>query len=80
MKAIKLYETMPSDDENVLKGISGKIPALVVDLEVTLTYPIDETFIQMSDEKYNAYLVSIKPELEAWQVIQEAQPIQIPQE
>lgn len=71
MLAIKFYSTMPSDDENVLKGISGKIPALVIDLDIAPDFTIDETFTQMSTEEYNAYLISIKNELDAWKGRQE---------
>lgn len=71
MLAIKFYSTMPSGDENVLKGISGKIPALVTDLSTSPDYPIDETFIQMTDEEFTSYMNSIQPELAEWKAIQE---------
>lgn len=66
MKAVKFYSTMPSDDENVLLGISGKIPAEVVDLSVTPNYQIDETFVQMTDEEFTSYMNSIQAELTEW--------------
>lgn len=65
MPAVKFYSTMPSDDENVLKGISGKIPAEVRDIAS------DETYVTMSDEEYKNYLDSIKQELIDWKIIQE---------
>lgn len=71
MLAVKFYETMPSDDENVVKGISGKIPALVIDLNTAPDYSTDETFITMTDEEYLYYMNSIKPELAQWKAIQE---------
>jgi hypothetical protein len=69
MLAVKFYETMPSDDENVLKGISPKIPAIVIFGETP-----DNTYQVMTQEQYNAYLISIEPELEAWKVIQATLP------
>ena len=71
MLAIKFYSTMPVNDENVLKGISGKIPALVTDLNTSPDYPIDETFIQMTNEDFTSYMNSIQPELAEWKAIQE---------
>lgn len=71
MLAIKLYETMPSDNENVLMGISGKIPAIVIDTENFPNEIIDETFTQMSLEEYNNYLKSIQLDFNAWKIIQE---------
>lgn len=71
MLAIKLYETMPEDNENVIKGISPKIPAMVVDLSAFPDYPIDETFIQMSNDDFNTYTQSIQTELNNWKQIQE---------
>lgn len=65
MIAVKFYSKMPSDDENVLKGISVNIPAVV---EFTDILP-DETYTMMSDEEYNIYIESIKPELDEWKVI-----------
>lgn len=62
---------MPSDDENTLKGISGNIPALVVDLSTSPDYPVDETFTQMTNEEYATYMNSIQTELAAWKAIQE---------
>lgn len=70
MLAIKFYSTMPSDDENVLKGISGKIPAIVIDLERFSDETTDESFIQMSSDNYEKYLQSIQPELNQWMMIQ----------
>jgi len=71
MLAIKLYGSMPTDNENVIKGISGKIPALVVDLNTSPDYPIDETFTKMINEEYSDYMNSIQSELDEWKVIQE---------
>ena len=71
MLAIKFYKDMPSDNEDVLNGVDGKIPALVVDLDVTPNYPIDETFEQMTDEQYLEYMNSIQSELDEWKTIQE---------
>ena len=64
MLAVKLYETMPLDDENVLKGISPKIPAVVVFGEAP-----DETYQVMTQEEYSAYLSSISKELDEWKQI-----------
>ena len=75
---VKFYSTMPSDNENVLKGISGKIPALVVNLDTSPDFPVDETFIQMTIEEYLAYDASLTEEKEALRTIQEVQ--QSPQE
>ena len=71
MKAVKFYSTMPSDDENVLLGISGKIPA---EVKFTGTAP-DETYTLMTDDEYNTYLASITAEIEAWKEIQKTQEI-----
>lgn len=71
MLAIKFYATMPADDENILKGINEKIPALVVDLSTSTDYPIDETFTQMTNEEYSNYMNSIQAELNEWKRIQE---------
>ena len=65
MLAVKLYETMPSDDENILKGISPKIPAIVIFGEAP-----DETYQVMTQEEYNAYMQEIQPELDEWKAIQ----------
>ena len=67
MLAIKLYETMPLDDENILKGISPKIPAVVVFGEAP-----DETYQVMTQEEYNTYLLSITKELDEWKAKQDA--------
>ncbi len=72
MLAIKFYSTMPLDAENILKGISGNIPAVVVDLTIAPDYPIDETFTQMTKEEYSNYMNSIQTELDEWKLIQEA--------
>lgn len=72
MLAIKFYSTMPSDNENVLKGINGKIPALVVGLNTSPDYPIDETFTQMTTQEFQSYMNSIQTELAEWKAIQEA--------
>ena len=66
--AIKLYETIPSEDENVKAGISLKIPAIVIFGEAP-----DETYQTMTQEQYNEYLQEIQPELDEWQAIQEVQ-------
>lgn len=71
MLAIKLYSSMPSNNDNVLKGISGSIPALVVDLDTSPDYPTDETFIQMTKEEFTSYMESIQAELAEWKAIQE---------
>ena len=63
--AVKLYETMPSDDENILKGISPKIPAVVIFGEA-----LDDTYQVMTQEEYSAYLLSIVKELDEWKAIQ----------
>jgi len=67
--AVKLYETMPLDDQNILNGISLKIPAVVVFGEAP-----DNTYQEMTEEEYKAYLISIEPELEAWKAIQATLP------
>lgn len=59
--AVKLYETMPADDENVVAGIDGKIPATVIFGEAP-----DETYQVMTQEEYNTYLISITKELDEW--------------
>lgn len=69
--AVKFYSTMPSDDENIIKGISGKIPAIVEFTDV----PPDDTYKIMTDEEYNTYLASISKEMEDWKAIQETQGI-----
>lgn len=71
MLAVKFYSTMPSSDENVLKGISGNIPAIVIDTEKFPNEIIDETFSQMTQEEYNNYLASIQNDLNTWKAIQE---------
>lgn len=71
MLAIKFYSTMPSDNENVLKGINGNIPALVVYLDSSTNYPIDETFTQMTTQEFKSYMNSIQSELAEWKAIQE---------
>lgn len=71
--AVKLYETMPANDENVLVGISPLIPAIVI---FELDTPPDETYTIMTEEEYQAYLVSISSELNAWKNIQATLPIQ----
>lgn len=73
MLAIKFYETMPIDDENVLKGISPKIPAMVVDLDSFPNYKIDDTFIQMTNSEFNEYIKSIKIEIKKWLDIQNSE-------
>jgi hypothetical protein len=70
MLAVKFYSSMP-DNENVLKGISGNIPALVIDLNTFPDYPTDETFTQMTNEEYLDYINSIQSDLDAWKKIQE---------
>lgn len=64
--AVKLYETMPSNDECVLNGIDGKIPAIVV-----FGRTPDNTYQVMAQEEYNAYLLSISKELDEWKIIQD---------
>lgn len=71
MLAIKFYSTMPSDNENVLKGISANIPALVIDLNTFPDYPTDETFTQMTNEEYANYMKSIQIELDEWKIIRD---------
>ena len=71
MLAIKLYSKMPSDDENVILGISGKIPAIVIDLTIAPDYPINESFTQMTVEEFTSYMTSIQAELAEWKAIQE---------
>lgn len=75
MLAIKFYSTMPSDDENVLKGISGKIPALVIDLDIAPDFTIDETFTQMTQEEFTSYMNSIQTELAEWKALQAQNPL-----
>jgi hypothetical protein len=70
--AVKLYSTMPADNENVLAGIDGKIPAEIrFDVD---TVP-DETYQLMTQKQYDNYLISIQPELEIWKEIQKSLPI-----
>lgn len=71
MLAVKFYSTMPSDNEDVLKGINRNIPAIVINLDVTPDAIVDETYTQMTQAEYNAYLIGIQFELEAWKAIQE---------
>ena len=66
--AVKLYETMPLDDENIIKGINGKIPATVI---FGIDIAPDNTYTIMTNEEYQAYLVLIENELQEWKVIQE---------
>jgi hypothetical protein len=62
---VKLYETMPADNEYVLLGISPKIPAATAgDNE-----PVDDTYISMTDAGYCAYCESIKTEELQWKEI-----------
>lgn len=63
--AVKLYETMPQDDENVVNGISPKIPAVVVFGEAP-----DNTYQVMTQEEYQSYLLSITKELDEWKAKQ----------
>lgn len=70
MLAIKFYLTMPSDNENVLKGISGNIPAEVICGDETIQPP-DKTYTVMSEENYINYLDSISTELDSWKAIQQ---------
>lgn len=71
MLAVKFYSTMPTEDENILKGISGNIPAIVIDTENFPSEVIDETFVQMTQENYENYLISIQNDLNEWRTIQE---------
>lgn len=71
MLTVKFYSTMSPDNENVLKGISGNIPAIVIDTEKFPNEIIDETFSQMSEKDYENYLESIKPNLDNWKTTQE---------
>lgn len=68
MLAVKLYSTMPEDNENVLAGISGKIPAVVV---FGVETEPDETYTIMTEEQYHNYLASIEQELDLWKQMQE---------
>ena len=77
---VKLYETMPADCEENLLGISPKIPAKVVNLEKNPEYLQDETYLQMTEKDYNDYNKSLSVEYAEWKAIQEAQPVEIPQE
>lgn len=70
MLAVKFYSTMPQNNENVLKGIDGKIPAIVIDMEIFPNEHIDETFSLMTTEDYRNYLQSIKNELASWECLQ----------
>lgn len=63
--AVKLYETMPLDDQNILNGISLKIPAVVVFGEAP-----DETYQVMTQEEFNTYNASLKTEYQEWKAIQ----------
>lgn len=65
--AVKLYEKMPADDENIVNGIDGKIPAQVI---FGIDTPPDENYTIMSEEQYQDYLASISAELETWKSIQ----------
>lgn len=67
--AVKKYSLMPASDENVQKGISGKIPAVVICNE---TVKPDNTYIIMTEKAYQTYLQSIQTELNAWKQIQES--------
>jgi len=67
MLAVKLYETMPSDDENVIKGISGKIPAVVIDTDIAPAP--DNSYILMTQDEFNAYNASLEAEYQAWNLI-----------
>lgn len=73
MLAVKFYSAMPSDDENVLKGISGKIPAEVI---FNVDTAPDNNYILMSDIDYQAYSDSISSELEQWRLIQKQEELQ----
>lgn len=70
---VKFYSTMPSDNENVLLGISPKIPAVVVNTDTFPDYPIDETYTLMTNEQYSDYINSIQSELAEWKTIQDNQ-------
>lgn len=72
MLAVKLYETMPSDDINVVNGISPKIPAVVVFGEAP-----DDTYQAMTQEEHQNYLTSIETELNEWKVIQESMVVDV---
>jgi hypothetical protein len=65
---VKLYSNMPQDNENVLLGIPGTIPAIVEFNKDTVP---DETWQLMAIEEYNAYLNSIKNDLDTWKEIRE---------
>lgn len=65
--AVKFYSNMLPTDENVLAGISLKIPAEVV---FNIDTAPDDTYEVMTEEEYSAHLNSIKPELDAWKIIQ----------
>lgn len=65
--AVKLYSKMPLDDENILKGISGKIPA---EVRFNVDSAPDENYTIMNLEEYNAYLESIQTDLDNWKTIQ----------
>lgn len=67
--AVKFYSTMQSDDENVLAGIDGSIPA---EVRFNTDTPPDDTFTIMTEEEYQAYLASIQSELQDWKTMQEA--------
>lgn len=71
MLAIKFYSTMPANDDNVLKGISGNVPAKVFNIEIFPNEPLDETFTQMTQEEYDNYLETIQSDLDIWKTIQE---------
>lgn len=75
MKAVKFYSTMPPNDENILNGISGNIPAIVICGEENLQAP-DETYTVMADDSYQNYLSSISTNLDQWKIIQEQEELQ----
>lgn len=75
--AVKFYETMLSDDANIIAGISPKIPATVIFNKDTAP---DDTYSIMTDEQYHVYLISIEPELSVWKTIQEQAVQQVTEE
>lgn len=71
MLAVKLYGKMPKDNENVVLGISPKIPAEVI---FGVEEALSKDYILMTDEEYHAYDASLVEEYAEWRIIQESQP------
>lgn len=66
--AVKFYETITTNDENIQLGISPKIPA---EVRFNVNIAPDDTFTIMTEESYQEYLRSIETELLNWKITQE---------